>query len=167
MASRTSAQLISWKEEQKRKEKEAKGIVPVYRSAGLRSGNAKERVAAELKRQKDEQLRKKNKAQLLLVGSSGDQLGDSHPLSDSRSRTQAELVALEEERKRRGLPNEDADGNDQSYLENLKSRTTTEELAMLQENGSMKNLAEEFGRGIENDGLEKIKARTAEELYPC
>jgi hypothetical protein len=127
----------------------------------LRSGNAKERVAAELKRQKDEQLRKKNKAQLLLVGSSGDQLGDSHPLSDSRSRTQAELVALEEERKRRGLPNEDADGNDQSYLKNLKSRTG-EELAMLQENGSMKNLAEELGRGIKNDGLEKIKACTAE-----
>jgi uncharacterized protein YoaH (UPF0181 family) len=90
MASRTSAQLISWKEEQKRKEKEAKGIALAYQSAGLSSGNAQERVAAELKRQKDKQLCKKNEAQLLLVGSSGDQIGDSHPLSDSRTRTQAE-----------------------------------------------------------------------------
>jgi restriction endonuclease len=63
---------------------------------------------------------------------------------------------LEEECKRRGLPNEDADGNDQSYLKNLKSRTG-EELAMLQENGSMKNLAEELGCGIKNDGLRRSK----------
>ena len=71
-ASQTPAQLVSWKEEQKRKEKEAKEMASSYRSAGLSSGNAQERVAAELKHQKDEQLRKKKEAQQLLVGSSGD-----------------------------------------------------------------------------------------------
>jgi hypothetical protein len=154
-----AAELKRISQEQKKKEREAKKLASSFCFVDLEARTPAEKVLLE------ERLKRKVLAEEKLRQMEASAAEEDHePLNnlvEIQNRIAAELLAVEDERKKKESMNFSVS---ESVLEQIRLQTTAELSALAAKGNHAKDIAGEFHRGIKTTDLDEIKSRRATEL---